>query len=227
LKHEPDISQSVRWLQTLWIVLHLVVPCFSVYLGVDVDNTGLTEGEINGLKGIFPFYWMLLLLMLILSRKVLPRRIGGMLTLLAGPPLMMAVKVLFSPEIEAIQYVTECGIIYSLPIGFAFTTVVLFGSFITGKKGPGCLATLAQLLFIVPFGYTAYVFLSYLWIEVGSRSDALNALNFFILANCLVFDSFQSFREILRQSVFRKREREYAVPQWKLAPDSTSPVREE
>ncbi len=205
-KDEPEISLAVRWLRILWVVLHLVVPCFAVYLGVNVDNTGLSEGDLAGLKGLFPFYWLLLLFMLLLSHQGLPRRIGGMLALLAGPPLMMTVKVLFCPDVESVQYLTECGIIYSLPIGFAFTTLVLFGGFITGKKGPGCLATLAQLLFIVPFGLTAYVFLSYLSVEVGSRSNVLNALNFVILLSGLVFDSFQSFREILRQSVYRKRQ---------------------
>ena len=195
----------VSALRVLWCLLHLTLPVFAAYLGVSAENTGLPEQHVVGMKGVFPFFFLLLLLMQVVFYRELPRSVSGMLILLTGPPLLIALGAWLGPETNTIQYATECGIIYALTVGFGFTSVVFLGSVVSGKEGPGLAKTLAQLLFIAPFAFTAYEFCTYLWSHTGASQSGLGAVNFTLLLLALASDSVVFFREAMTRSIFAER----------------------
>ncbi len=194
-------SSTVTVLRLTWVALHLLAPIYAVYWGMDAQSTGLSVMHYRVLMGTFWLVGLMLFWMLVLLYFSLPHTLTGMLGLLAAPAVMVATGSWLGHGFDGANYITECGVLYTLTIGLGFTGVVLLGRFVSKKKGLGLVATLAQGLFIVPFAGALYVMLLHVYnSHPGVESGRMLGLLAFGVG--LVLDTVGAFRKILAKSVF-------------------------
>jgi len=204
--NKPVVPSSVRALRILWIVLHLLLPTYAVYWGMDqVYIEQGFEPHLGGAKGLFFLVLLLLLVMQILFYPSLPRRVSGMLSLLLGPLALNGLSAWLRGDMSLALYATECGIIYTLTPGLGFTGLVLFGGLYTGRKGPGFFKTLAQGIFIVPFIILAMAFVGYLHVVMYGNGELIElfALASFLLG--LLFEAYYFFLKLIPLSIFGEK----------------------